>query len=453
MTSARSHPAPVRTALRGSARIGTVTATVAAALVVGPTTVAHGAEGARAVAVAKPPAVSPAQASTARAADPLPLGGSRLTERRTVTTVAPGVSRTTIVRGVARAKASQIATTPYGPWRVNVVRIDPRTAKARLQTTFGGNLALTEPTSTLSRWAGALVGLNGGFFTFSRSRLYPGDPVGFMVHAGAVLSEPTGASAEADVLIDATTMRLRMDRYTWAAEVTNTRTARTERLDAVNTALPTPLGCEILPDPTLCPAPGRTVRLTPQFTRTTPTGAGVEVVLDRKGCIVRSAARRGTRISASEYAIQATGTDARRLADLVRPGGCLRLVEKVRDAEGGLVPLTSATYGLTGRYRLVADGLVVAPTGRNGLSARNPRSVIGRTADGTVVLATVDGRSVTSVGTTLTETAAVARALGMTDAVNLDGGGSTTLTVRSKVVNGVVGRERAVSDAVVLLPR
>ncbi|MGW0212001.1 phosphodiester glycosidase family protein [Streptomyces sp. NPDC003233] len=36
-------------------------------------------------------------------------------------------------------------------------------------------------------------------------------------------------------------------------------------------------------------------------------------------------------------------------------------------------------------------------------------------------MATVDGRMTTSVGTTLDETAAVANALGMTDAVNVDG--------------------------------
>ena len=45
----------------------------------------------------------------------------------------------------------------------------------------------------------------------------------------------------------------------------------------------------------------------------------------------------------------------------------------------------------------------------------------------------------------------MAEALGMDEALNLDGGGSTTMAVRGKVVNRPVGSERAVADALVWL--
>ncbi|TKC12637.1 phosphodiester glycosidase family protein [Pedobacter polaris] len=69
---------------------------------------------------------------------------------------------------------------------------------------------------------------------------------------------------------------------------------------------------------------------------------------------------------------------------------------------------------------------------------RHPRSAIGIKADGTVILLTVDGRQENSAGMSLFELTKVMRWLGCTSAINLDGGGSTTLWVSSAPENGVV---------------
>ncbi|MBI5516916.1 MAG: phosphodiester glycosidase family protein [Deltaproteobacteria bacterium] len=70
---------------------------------------------------------------------------------------------------------------------------------------------------------------------------------------------------------------------------------------------------------------------------------------------------------------------------------------------------------------------------------REPRSVVGVSEDGhRVFLATVDGRRVTSRGGTLPEMAELMVELGAWRAVNLDGGGSTTMYVASE--GGVVNR-------------
>ena len=62
----------------------------------------------------------------------------------------------------------------------------------------------------------------------------------------------------------------------------------------------------------------------------------------------------------------------------------------------------------------------------------------------------MDGRRPTSVGTTMAETAAVAASLGLREAVNLDGGGSTTMAVGGELVNQPSGTaERPVADALV----
>jgi exopolysaccharide biosynthesis protein len=83
---------------------------------------------------------------------------------------------------------------------------------------------------------------------------------------------------------------------------------------------------------------------------------------------------------------------------------------------------------------------------------RHPRSGIGVTADNWVIMAAVDGRQKKlSVGVTLKEFAALLKEFGCVDAINLDGGGSTTLVFDSKVVNSSSDKhERAVSSALVL---
>jgi exopolysaccharide biosynthesis protein len=86
---------------------------------------------------------------------------------------------------------------------------------------------------------------------------------------------------------------------------------------------------------------------------------------------------------------------------------------------------------------------------------RNPRTMAGVTRDGRLLLVAVDGRAPGySAGLSFAEEAAVMRALGARGAVNLDGGGSTTMTVRGTVVtrpSDATG-ERPLGDAILALP-
>lgn len=65
---------------------------------------------------------------------------------------------------------------------------------------------------------------------------------------------------------------------------------------------------------------------------------------------------------------------------------------------------------------------------------RNPRTFAGVDAAGRTMLVTVDGRQLGELGLSIPETAAAAKALGMRDAVNLDGGGSTAMVLDGTLV-------------------
>ena len=84
---------------------------------------------------------------------------------------------------------------------------------------------------------------------------------------------------------------------------------------------------------------------------------------------------------------------------------------------------------------------------------RNPRTGIGLDSSGRVLLVTVDGRQDRSVGMTLSEFADLFRYLGATSALNLDGGGSTTMWARGQVVNRISDpSERPVGSAILVVP-
>ncbi len=71
----------------------------------------------------------------------------------------------------------------------------------------------------------------------------------------------------------------------------------------------------------------------------------------------------------------------------------------------------------------------------NAIGGRNPRTAVGYTKDNNLIIVTVDGREKSSIGMTLTELAYLMKSIGCTNAMNLDGGGSTVLYVNGRVVN------------------
>lgn len=71
-------------------------------------------------------------------------------------------------------------------------------------------------------------------------------------------------------------------------------------------------------------------------------------------------------------------------------------------------------------------------------TARHPRTAVGKKSDGTVILLTADGRSTQAAGLSLTELQKIMKWLGARYAINLDGGGSTTMYVAGGSDNGVV---------------
>ncbi|WP_326691229.1 phosphodiester glycosidase family protein [Streptomyces sp. NBC_01795] len=126
------------------------------------------------------------------------------------------------------------------------------------------------------------------------------------------------------------------------------------------------------------------------------------------------------------------GEGAERLAAL-HTGDPVSVEYRVRTDDGSPVPRTA----VGGRGLLVVDGAAQDWEGRPNNPAA-PRTAVGFSKDGgTMHVLTVDGRQASSGGVTLTELALMMKKLGAYNALNLDGGGSSTLLAREPGSDGL----------------
>jgi exopolysaccharide biosynthesis protein len=359
-----------------------------------------------------------------------------------------------------------------GPWRLQVLTIDPRRFRGELDLTVGPDVERRERTSELAAAAGATAGVNGGYFVLDPASGAPGDPAGVAVLDGELLSETVDGRPALVVRDDA--RRSDVVRLAWHGELRSH--GETLALDGVNRVPGLIRNCGGTDDdlPTssprhdfTCTDPDEVVLFTPRFAATSPAGAGVEVVLDERGFVTEVRAARGGPIPAGGSTVQATGALAAELGALAVPGRRLHVRTDLVDEDGRRHVLNRSTSIVNGGPELVRDGELHVTAAADGfvrpaepsffygfVHKRNPRTFAGVDADGRLVLVTADGRSTSSLGLSVLETALVAQGLGLTDALNLDGGGSTTMVVGDQVVNQPSDPtgERPVGDALLVLP-
>ena len=150
------------------------------------------------------------------------------------------------------------------------------------------------------------------------------------------------------------------------------------------------------------------------------------------------------------------------------PGAKLKIDTDLLDESGKTLKTGATTDVVNGGPTLVENGQLNVTAKRDGMvrtndsnsffygwvHKRNPRTIAGTDAQGRTLLVTADGRQTTSLGLSIKESADVARSLGMVNAINLDGGGSTTMVQNGQVVNSPsdAAGERPVGDALLLLP-
>ncbi|WP_214417318.1 phosphodiester glycosidase family protein [Sphaerisporangium fuscum] len=326
-----------------------------------------------------------------------------------------------------------------GPWDIRVLTVDPRLFKGSYHSSVGVNVAKRETPSSMAKRAGAIAAVNGGFFNIHTAKNIRGESMGISVVDGHLLSEPVlGRSA---LILKGRTARITDVKTTiTAAPADGQRTP----VNGVNRVAAT----------------DELVLYTEEFGAKTPADDGSEAVLDASGKVLELRAA-GGKVARGTRVLHGTGTMAEWIASQAIEGSTVKIDTKVIDTRSGkTIPLTPDTSIIGGGVGLVRNGreyVTAAADGQanvNMIMRRHPRTLVGVTKSGKLILAVVDGRKPgVTVGASMIEAAQLMLWLGARQAMNLDGGGSSAMVVKGKVVNHPSdGIERGVGDALLITP-
>ncbi len=206
------------------------------------------------------------------------------------------------------------------------------------------------------------------------------------------------------------------------------------------------------------------VEYTPEFHRTTLTTAdGVEIVVIKNRIVSIFAGKGNSPIPENGFVLSASGTKSAEILKLIKTGRKIKLLTTANFPDlpgGGASIFAQAEDIIAGVPQLIKNGRIDITWEQEGLkyafvTTKNPRTAVAKLKDGKFLMITVDGRSEASGGVSLTDLAALLLGFGATDAMNLDGGGSTTMFLDGKVINHPSdnGNERRVGNALLVFPR
>ena len=332
------------------------------------------------------------------------------------------------------------------PQIINILKVDPKAPGLRIQAVLARDRVLgadstkgREKASSIAKRLNAAAVVNADFLPF-----FTGDVLNLHISGGELMSEPYpqrpvfGITSDGQFLFD----KLELD-----AKIT-------------------------LPEGKWFPIRGingpreqhRLVAYTSRFFDTTcTTNGGSEAVVKCDGLParvgvplsgtvteVRSMAGDAP-IPADSLVLSGSGTGAKFIDEYLKPGASVTI-------EFGLKP--SKTNGWEKVVEAVGGGPWLVKGGKASIDAkdegfqpgfylsRHPRTALGAAQDGKLVLVTVDGQQSISAGMTLAQLAEVMLSEGCIEAINLDGGDSTTMATAFGILNSPSeGTERPVANA------
>ena len=335
---------------------------------------------------------------------------------------------------------------PEGPWAIHVTEADLSEPYLDLKAVLGagstmGRLPLTQMlASVASEESRPVAAVNADYFALA-GNAYTTVPLGFHVSDGELVTFPEPARSAFYQLADGAVGIDRFRSNSWLVGPGD---------------LLFPLAGLNRP-----PEYSDLVLFTPRFGQETRSPeAATHFQLSELSGEIRPNTEITARIAGKRVAA----------AEIIPPGGAVLAARGVaayalRGLEVGdqialrlciLPEVGELTLAVGGGPRLLREGKLSVENELERFSdrfatARHPRTGAG-IRDGSLVLVAVDGRQPGySQGMTLDEFAGVFSELGCTDAMNLDGGGSTTMVVRDRLVNSPSGgSQRAVANALAL---
>ncbi len=325
------------------------------------------------------------------------------------------------------------------PWAIHVLKFDRSPGSFDFVTALGqgtvsGLASVRRQVDDLPLdRAQAVAAVNGDFFII-RPGPYQGDPTGLHIVDGQLVSTSRGAA----FWIDADD---------------------SPRIGEVSTRIHItgPEGFAIQAGLNQQCAGNAAVLFTPVFCASTRTSAGSDLVLEAMDRENWLPLRIGRTYTARVVEVRAGGNAALTPHRMVLAVGPDLLDRHPTLAEGTVLEIAvSSSPDLKSVRTAVGGGPILIQDGKlrswQGNQPRHPRTAVGFNKDA-IFLVVVDGRQQgLSAGMTFPELAGLMEEIGCTDAVNLDGGGSSTMWLGGRVMNQPSdGRERPVANSLIVV--
>jgi len=310
---------------------------------------------------------------------------------------------------------------------LNVLSVDLARGTVQLGVSMGQPMMnMRTPLSEMARRSGALAAVNAGYFA-----LQNGSPLGLLIDRGTVISSP---------VYERSSFGVYKDSFLLFGNPEFSGRIRAEWGDVAVGAL------------NVQKHDGQVVVYTPEFGETTAT--------DTPGLEIAVAGHRVVGVGSQDLSIPKGGIV------LAVHGGTKPILQRLSVGDlvfyeyGVTPPWSLCSLAVGGGPRLVKDGRAQVNFAQERFDLhfardRAPRTAVGAGPKGELILATVDGRQPPeNHGATLGEMAQIMLQLGCKQAMNLDGGGSTTMVVQERIVNRPSdGRERGISTGLLILPK
>ncbi|PIU45824.1 MAG: hypothetical protein COS95_01800 [Ignavibacteriales bacterium CG07_land_8_20_14_0_80_59_12] len=314
-----------------------------------------------------------------------------------------------------------------GPFNLNVIQVDLRRPDIRMETYRPNGLSKTSVQTSENDREGhrVVAAVNADFFSFET-----GWPVGNQVQNGKPVICDTSSRSQLAISVDG---RPLIGRYSFHGVVI-AKDGTTSTLSSVNgSARRTGLvfytshrGSATKRDSSVTERPLNL--LSPRWVMNDtllflagPGSAGGMLTIPRDGGVI-SAIREGP----LNFISRSVSTrDTLRIVF-----GILPLTQRIDQLISGAGRILNGGVNVSGESPLTE---AIPP---KFITARHPRTFVGINSDTTrLYLCTVDGRQSTSLGMSFDEMASFLRSISVSDAFNLDGGGSTTMVLEGKIIN------------------
>ena len=372
---------------------------------------------------------------------------------------------TLTARQLAPGVAYRQFTDPSGPFVMHLVRVDLRRSEMEIRHARAHDrLTGREKTSEMARRAAAngervLAAVNADFFWLTTGENENNQVIGGEWWTGLKVTDSpydTYDNAHSQFAIDGRGRprieRFMLDGKAWAHGVA------TPIMTVNFNPSGNPEGTALYTPRYGATTPRDTARLTVEAPLASAGRKGDTLLFVRQGAV---SALPGSPIPADGAVLSAYGAGLRtKEVQAMADGDTVKILLATlpRPATGAVPAMV-----IGGWPRILRDGVVVAAdaatlegTISRNAEMRHPRTAVGFSRDSaTLYLLTVDGRSPQSLGLTLVELAGVMRKLGAWNALNFDGGGSTTMVIDGAVMNVTSDQtgEREVGNALLVVKK